>query len=68
LAVLTRRGVTGWRHALATIIPTTPLPTAGPPARDAATAAPASVPASTLPRPIAAELVNALAAVALASS
>jgi hypothetical protein len=58
-AVLTRRGVTGWRHALATLSPTTrPLTPA---------AAPAATPAA-LPGPIAAELVNALAAVALAGS
>jgi hypothetical protein len=55
--VLTRRGVTGWRQALAKVTATTRLPPA---------ATPNATPASTLPGPIAAELVNALAAVALA--
>jgi len=52
-AVLTRRGVTAWRHALAEIAPATCPP------------APAAAPA--LPGPLAAELVSVLAAVALAA-
>ena len=59
-AVLTRRGVAGWRGALAKLTPTT-----GP---HTPAAAPTAAPASALPGPIAAELVNALAAVALAAS
>jgi hypothetical protein len=47
--------VTAWRHALAKITPTPPL-------------TPAATPASALPGPIAAELINALAAVALAGT
>ena len=62
LGVLTRNGVTAWRHALAGLAP------AGP-----ATAAPAASrpapprPAAGLPAPVAAELINVLAAVALAA-
>jgi hypothetical protein len=63
-AVLTRRGVTAWRHALAGLAP------AGP-----GTAAPACRPPGTrpaqaagLPAPVAAELISVLAAVALAAT
>ena len=62
LGMLTRGGVTAWRHALAHLTP------AGP-----GTAAPAFRPPGThpvqaagLPAPVAAELINVLAAVALA--
>jgi hypothetical protein len=62
--VLTRGGVTAWRHALAGLTP----------AR-AGTAAPAARPPGTcpaqaagLPAPVAAELINVLAAVALAAA
>ncbi|MGH3120922.1 MAG: hypothetical protein ACRDND_07780 [Streptosporangiaceae bacterium] len=54
--MLTRRGVTAWRHALAGIAPATCPP------------APAAAPAPVLPGPLAAELVSALAAVALAAT
>jgi hypothetical protein len=63
-AVLTRGGVTAWRHALAGLAP------AGP-----GTAAPACQPPRTrpaqaggLPAPVAAQLINVLAAVALAAA
>ena len=56
LGVLTSKGVTAWRHALASLAP-------------AATgrAAPATRPAQ-IPAPVAAELISALAAVALAGA
>ena len=54
LGVLTRGGVTAWRHALAGLAP---VPTGR--------AAPAAWPAE-VPAPVAAELISALAAVALA--
>jgi hypothetical protein len=64
LGVLTGKGVTAWRHALASLTP------AGP-----GTAAPACQPPGTrpaqaagLPAPVAAELIHALAAVALAGA
>jgi len=57
--VLTRSGVTAWQRALA-------VPQPGPPGRLAG-AAPAGPPA-TLPAPVAAELISALAAVALAGT
>ena len=64
LGVLTRGGVTAWRRALAGLAP------AGP-----GTAAPAARPPGThpahaagLPAPVAAELISALAAVALAGT
>jgi hypothetical protein len=64
LGVLTGQGVTAWRHALAGLTP------AGP-----GTAAPAGPPPGThpappagLPAPLAAELINVLAAVALAGA
>jgi hypothetical protein len=63
LGMLTGKGVTAWRHALAGLTP----------AR-AGTAAPACQPPGTspahaggLPAPVAAELINVLAAVALAA-
>jgi len=59
-AVLTRQGVIGWRRALTRLAPepaTRPTPTAVP-----------SATASQLPASIAAELVDALAAVALAGT
>jgi hypothetical protein len=60
--VLTRKGVTAWRHALAALTPD-PRPAAPAPA-------PAALPGVTgaLLAPIAAELVHALAAVALAGT
>jgi hypothetical protein len=64
LGVLARGGVTAWRHALAGLTP------AGP-----GTAAPADPPPGThparpagLPAPVAAQLINVLAAVALAAT
>ena len=63
-AVLTRGGVTAWRHALAGLAPARP-----------GTAAPASRPPGTqpaqgagLPAAVATELINVLAAVALAAA
>lgn len=57
-AVLTRWGVITWRHALTDLAPDTRL----------ATPSMSSSAAGVLPAPIAAELVNALAAVALAGT
>jgi hypothetical protein len=64
LGVLTGKGVTAWRNALAGLTPTGP-----------GTAAPACRPpgahpvqAAGLPAPVAAELINVLAAVALAGA
>ena len=54
--VLTSKGVTAWRHALASLAP---VPTGR--------AAPAAWPAE-VPAPVAAELISALAAVALAGA
>jgi len=62
LGVLTRSGVTAWQRALASLA----VPQPGPPGRLAG-AAPAGPPA-TLPAPVAAELISALAAVALAGT
>jgi hypothetical protein len=60
LGVLARGGVTAWRHALAGLAPagggTAGSPGTGP------------VPSAGLPVPVAAELINALAAVALAGA
>ncbi|MGD0687657.1 MAG: hypothetical protein ABSA03_21405, partial [Streptosporangiaceae bacterium] len=56
LGVLAARGVTAWRHALAARAPVA-----------AARAAPAARPAR-IPGPVAAELISALAAVALAGT
>jgi hypothetical protein len=53
LGVLTGRGVTAWRHALAGLAPAPAAPPAGPP------------PAPALPAALAAELINVLAAMAL---
>ena len=62
LGVLTGKGVTAWQRALASLA----VPQPGPPGRPPG-AAPASQPA-TLPAPAAAELISALAAVALAGT
>ncbi len=62
--MLTRGGVTAWRHALAGLAPTvpgTPAPAARPPRTWPAQAA-------GLPAPVAAELISVLAAVALAAA
>ncbi len=59
--VLTGKGVTAWQRALASLTVPQPAPSGHPPG-----AAPAHPPA--LPLPAAAELINALAAVALAGS
>jgi hypothetical protein len=56
--VLTGKGVTAWRRALTDLAP-------GPPIRAAAPATPAR---PSLPAQITAELINALAAVALAGT
>ena len=63
-AVLTRGGVTAWRHALAGLAPAGPG-TAAPAARPPGTC-PAQ--AAGLPAPVAAELISVLAAVALAGT
>jgi hypothetical protein len=59
--VLTSKGVTAWQRALASLAVPPPAP-AGPP--------PGTAPAhpSLLPAPVAAELIGALAAVALAAA
>ena len=62
-AVLTGKGVTAWRHALAGLTPAGPGATA-PAARPPGTC---PVQAAGLPAPVAAELINVLAAVALAA-
>ncbi len=64
LGVLTGKGVTAWRHALAGLTPVRPGPAA--PARRPPGTHPA--PPAGLPAPVAAELINALAAVALAAA
>jgi hypothetical protein len=56
LGVLTSKGVTAWRHALARLAPAT-----------TGRAAPAARPAE-IPAPVATELISALAAVALAGA
>jgi hypothetical protein len=60
--VLTRRGVTAWRHTLTAVAPAPRphTPVASPAVSSGATAA--------LPARLAAELVNALAVVALAGT
>jgi len=58
--VLTRQGVTGWRRALTHLAPD--------PSTRPAPAAMAAAAAGPVPAPIAAELVDALAAVALAGT
>ena len=66
--MLTRRGVTAWRQALASLAP------AGRRTPGTSPAAPARQPgmhpaqAADLPAPVAAELINVLAAVALAGT
>ena len=60
LGVLARGGVTAWRHALAGLAPAG-QGTAGPPGTGPA-------PSARLPVPVAAELISALAAVALAGA
>jgi len=65
LGVLTGKGVTAWRHALAGLAPAgpgMPAPAGQPPGTHRAPPAPPAA----LPAPVAAELINALAAVALA--
>jgi len=60
LGVLTGRGVTAWRHALASMAP------AATPARPATSPSlPASPQAAALPPRLAAELIHALAGLAL---
>jgi hypothetical protein len=61
LGVLARGGVTAWRHALAGLAAPAGGGTAGPPGTDPA-------PSARLPVPVAAELISALAAVALAGT
>ena len=64
LGVLTRSGVTAWRHALAGLAPAsqgTAAPACQPPGTHPA-------PPAGLPIPVAAELISALAAVALAGT
>jgi hypothetical protein len=56
-AVLTRKGVTAWRRALTDLTDNQPV-----------TVAPAAAPRVSLPAQITAELINALAAVALAGT
>ena len=62
--MLTRKGVTAWRRALAGLTP------AGPGAAAPAVPPPGTrpAPAAGLPAPVAAELINVLAAVALAAA
>jgi hypothetical protein len=64
LGVLTRGGVTAWRHALAGLAP------AGPGAAAPAGRPPGThpVPAGGLPAPVASQLISVLAAVALAGA
>ena len=65
LGVLTGKGVTAWRHALASLTPARPgvaAPAVPPPGTDHPT------PPAGLPAPLAAELINVLAAVALAAA
>ena len=64
LGMLTRGGVTAWRHALAGLAPAGPgtaAPAGPPPGTHPA-------PAAGLPAPVAAELISVLAAVALAGT
>ncbi len=65
LGVLTRGGVTAWQRALASLTPAGGQGTAAP-ARQAPGIRPA--PPAGLPVPVAAELISALAAVALAAA
>ena len=64
LGVLASKGVTAWRHALAGLTPIRPgttAPAVPPPGTHPA-------PPAGLPAPVAAELISALAAVALAGT
>jgi len=64
LGVLTGKGVTAWRHALAGLTPIRPgvaAPAVPPPGTH-------PTPPAGLPAPLAAELINVLAAVALAGA
>jgi len=64
LGVLTGKGVTAWRHALAGLTPIRPgvaAPAVPPPGTH-------PTPPAGLPAPVAAELISALAAVALAGA
>ena len=63
LGVLAGKGVTAWRHALAGLASARQQDRAAPAPRPPGTQ---PAPASGLPVPVAAELINALAAVALA--
>ena len=60
--MLTRSGVTAWQRALTSLA----VPPPAPPGRPPGTAP--DGPPATLPAPVAAELINALAAVALAGT
>src|SRR5690349_2462069 len=63
LGVLTGKGVTAWQRALASLTPATGSAAAAPVRR-----LPGTRPAADLPAPVTAELINALAAVALAGA
>jgi len=65
LGVLTRGGVTAWRHALAGLTSAGRHGTAAPACQPPGTH---TAPASGLPVPVAAELIHVLAAVALAAA
>jgi hypothetical protein len=65
LGVLTSSGVTAWRHALAGLTSARQQDRAAPACRPPGTQ---PAPASGLPVPVAAELISALAAVALAGT
>jgi hypothetical protein len=64
LGVLTGKGVTAWRHALACLAPAGP----GMPAPACQLPGTHRAPPAALPAPVAAELINALAAVTLAAA
>ncbi len=64
LGVLTGKGVTAWRHALAGLTPATSATCAARPAGPAGTARPASR-APAVPAHLATELINILAALTL---
>jgi hypothetical protein len=63
LGMLTGKGVTAWQRALAGLTPTPGSDATAPVRRP-----PGTRPATGLPAPVAAELINALAAVALAGA
>ena len=65
--VLTGKGVTAWRHALAGLTPARPG-TAAPACQPPGTCPAHPAQAAGLPAPLAAELINVLAAVALAAA